>query len=73
MPTAIVFVGLATVVLLNLSIGLFGYRVAMKHTKRMAQIDPPERCQMFQKELEGQADQPLTAEDIDRIDDWDDE
>lgn len=70
MSSLLVVTGLGVVILINLSIGLIGYRVALGHIKRMAEIEPPETCTIFSQEPDPRGDQPLTPEDIDKIEEW---
>jgi len=68
---SVVLVGaLAGVVLANVTAVAFGYYAAMRQVERLARIDPPETPELFERDRAARADQPLTAEDIDRIDEW---
>lgn len=66
-------VGVLVVGLLQVAVGLFGYYSAVKHVRRMLDIEQPEEPTFVtnaRKDL--RADGALTADDIDEIDDWDD-
>lgn len=68
--SVVMVAGLAGVVLANVTAVAFGYYAAMRQVKRLASIDPPETPELFRREPGQRADQPLTPEDIDRIDEW---
>ena len=70
MSSLFVVTALGIVVLINFSVGFIGYRVALGHIKRMAEIEPPETPTIFSQEPDPSGDQPLTPEDIDKIEEW---
>lgn len=69
-PDPVLALGLCGVLGINLAIGIFGYRAALAHICRMAAIEPPEEGISFRSQPELRADQPLTPEDIDEIEEW---
>lgn len=66
----IAIAGLVLVSAVNLSIALFGYWTAVRHLERMVKIESPDRSSLFSRQVTPRADQPLTAEDLDQIDEW---
>jgi len=64
--------GLLAVGLLQIGVGLFGYYSAMKHVRRMLDIEQPEEPAFVTNARTNlRTGGALTADDIDEIDDWD--